>query len=1101
MPPPAGTMATLVRSYWDALKVPEPREGVPELEVRFGGVKGYKRLSGADSDRVVARLRSLGFSLSAPEHILRMSETAPGRGQRARAEVLGLREISRFCETNQFRTTGDKVHARFESKGHLGKGPVDNREFEFRVSLQREKELPASSRLVRDMLARWSTTEKYYRYLNRVSLRSEQFPVRVDVSAVKSGRGRTLVDSGIPTRGVSHEIEVEVEGDRVGPGTPHDTPASVEAVLRRVITYVLQGVQGTNYPISGPQQEAVLKQYAEVVGASYSSGRPMRSWAFAGPSSVTLQVDNIAPPNPAVSLPNVREGYTVTDKADGQRKLLYVGDGGRVYLITTNMQVQYAGAVASSSLKGTILDGEHISLGKNKEHINLYAAFDVYWNAGKETRGLPFVAAAGQESRLSVLSRVVAAAELQGASAGKPSPMRLQAKTFEVQGGSRTIFDACSSVLKRESDGLYEYETDGLIFTPTGLSVGALEVGSPPAPAKKATWRASFKWKPPDQNTIDFLVIFKKDPDSGKDLISNLFQAGTNVGVAAQLSQYKTAILCVGHDTRNADANPCQLMLEGQRALGAGSQLQITGLHDGDTYQPRRFFPTQPYDPKAGDCNVMLTAGPGGEKIALAESDEVIEDQSIVEFRYDPDREGSWRWVPLRVRHDKTAELRGGGRNYGNDEKVANSNWRSLHNPVTADMLATGLGIPDELAEDEVYYNRKGGTSQTRGLRDFHNKYVKNRLIVGLSKPGGTLVDMAVGKAGDLPKWTDSGASFVMGLDINRDNIHNTKDGACARYLRYKKSVREVPGALFLQGDASRNVRGGEAFPTQKGKALAAAIFGRGPKSKSKLEPMVYDAYGVAEKGFGTCSMQFALHYVWSTPQELQGFIRNVAEVTKEGGHFVGTCYNGESIFRLLAGKKEGESAVFAQDGVKLCEITKRYDRDTYSPDSSCIGYAIDVYQESINKTFREYLVNPAYLSRLMEDYGFVPLTEEEYKEAGLPASLGGFRMLFGQMVRQETQKRRSGKRFGAAAQMSALEKEVSFLNMFFVYKKVRAVDARQTMYGLLGDSLSSEARTELQGEKARVVDAAVKAGSESGSMKKTGRKVRLRLKKASHQR
>ena len=40
---------------------------------------------------------------------------------------------------------------------------------------------------------------------------------------------------------------------------------------------------------------------------------------------------------------NINNNYTVTEKADGIRKLLYVDDTGKVYLINSNMQIQYSG--------------------------------------------------------------------------------------------------------------------------------------------------------------------------------------------------------------------------------------------------------------------------------------------------------------------------------------------------------------------------------------------------------------------------------------------------------------------------------------------------------------------------------------------------------------------------------------------------------------------------------------------------------------------------------------------------------------------------------------------------------------------------------------
>ena len=50
---------------------------------------------------------------------------------------------------------------------------------------------------------------------------------------------------------------------------------------------------------------------------------------------------------------------------------------------------------------------------------------------------------------------------------------------------------------------MFDYETDGLIFTPSNLGVGVSNKGDKPA-NKKVTWTHSFKWKPPKYNTIDF---------------------------------------------------------------------------------------------------------------------------------------------------------------------------------------------------------------------------------------------------------------------------------------------------------------------------------------------------------------------------------------------------------------------------------------------------------------------------------------------------------------------------------------------------------------------------------------------------------------------
>ena len=72
----------------------------------------------------------------------------------------------------------------------------------------------------------------------------------------------------------------------------------------------------------------------------------------------------------------------------------------------------------------------------------------------------------------------------------------------------------------------------------------------------------------------------------------------------------------------------------------------------------------------------------------FTEDNEIVEDNTIVEFRYDVNKDQFWRWIPIRVRYDKTSEYRSGGKNYGNAYHVANSNWHTIHNPITKEKKA-----------------------------------------------------------------------------------------------------------------------------------------------------------------------------------------------------------------------------------------------------------------------------------------------------------------------------------------------------------------------------------------------------------------------------
>jgi len=397
-------------------------------------------------------------------------------------------------------------------------------------------------------------------------------------------------------------------------------------------------------------------------------------------------------------------------------------------------------------------------------------------------------------------------------------------------------------------------------------------------------------------------LVTTKKSTGGDDVVSNVFQEGTDAGSVQRLTQYKTIVLRCGFDERrHGFLNPCQSVIDGD-IPSRGDQ------GTKDSYAPMPFYPTNPYDSNANICNIVVQRDGGGNLTMMTEDGEVFEDNTIVEFKYDLTKPEFWRWIPIRVRTDKTAELRQGHKNFGNAYHVANSNWHSIHNPITETMLSTGNGIGDELADDDVYYNSAGPRSQsfTRALRDFHNLFVKKLLILSVSQPGDTLIDLAVGKGGDWPKWIQAKLSFVFGVDISKDNIENRLDGACARFLSYSRQFRTLPAALFIQANSSVNIRSGEAAFTEKGKQITQAVFGSGPKDAAVLGNGVFKQYGKGRDGFSVSSCQFAIHYFFESETTLHNFLRNLSECTAVNGYFIGTCYDGRKIFNQLTDKPVG---------------------------------------------------------------------------------------------------------------------------------------------------------------------------------------------------
>jgi hypothetical protein len=166
----------------------------------------------------------------------------------------------------------------------------------------------------------------------------------------------------------------------------------------------------------------------------------------------------------------------------------------------------------------------------------------------------------------------------------------------------------------------------------------------------------------------------------------------------------------------------------------------------------------------------------------------------------------------------------------------------------------------------------------------------------------------------------------------------------------------------------------------------------------------------------------------------LHGFLRNVSECTAVNGYFIGTCYDGQTVFDKLKGTENYSIYV---DGNMIFDIQKKYKQTGFPDDETGVGYPISVYQESINKYATEYLVNFNYLVRLMGDYGFEVIGLDEAKRMGFPAGSGLFEDLFGQM-----RKERNLNVYGEASKMTREEKQISFLNRYFIFKKIHIVKA-----------------------------------------------------------
>ena len=279
--------------------------------------------------------------------------------------------------------------------------PVNFDDFNFRISYNIEEAINRNgSKFGIEIINSWDKSKKIFRYINRVTFIHTDYPIQIDLSIVRSSNKLdkynlkpeyTAEQSGVFTNPESYEIEIEVVNSKLQDFYVVDP---VLQGIRKAIKFVLSGLQGTNYPVSYLEQSQVANEYMQLMfGKEYTMPwYGLKPGSFIGPSSYTLQTENIAPVNENTNIPNIRKGYTVTDKADGERRLMIISSVGKIYLISTNMSVIFTGAVTTEkTIFNSLLDGEIIYHNKMGEFINLFAAFDIYYINGIDVRALEFI--------------------------------------------------------------------------------------------------------------------------------------------------------------------------------------------------------------------------------------------------------------------------------------------------------------------------------------------------------------------------------------------------------------------------------------------------------------------------------------------------------------------------------------------------------------------------------------------------------------------------------------------------------------------------------------------------------------------------------------
>jgi len=822
--------------------------------------------------------------------------TTSEKNKNIRETIVGIDAIKTYLLYNDIQKTQksfpDKVY-RIEKKRedylNLSNYPI-------RVCISKETEMDNKKFALLDD----SSFSKDFRFQNRTSFFTDDNLFRIDMTAVKYGKGNTLASSNTIKNTPCYEIEVEYIGE--------NTDIDVFTPFIQYISQLMCFYYKTPYllPVSIKKKITyTYKSFIQTKKNTKNTKNHFTHYDFITAKPVTLHIENI---NKKAGTINILQNYGVTVKADGVNMLLYILPKGTIdkkygnmFLIDSNGTIQSMN-IYMEEWDNSLLEGEYI------EHKNMFCVYDILYAKNLDIRNKPFESFSKTTSRLSYIKEFIDDVST------KEFTISIYEKPY-LFGNQQEIFE--KSKMLWDKRNLLPYHVDGLIFIP------AVD----PYPTRPGSWKHLFKWKPPSLNSIDFLVEFGKNENNQYILLPYTDESG----VVKQYT-YITIYTTSSNDSYN----------------------KRTGKVSNKTI--KKIF--KKIEVPVNDNEDIFTNDPLSKKV------EKIEDNTIVEFSY---KEGErFPWVPIRNRPEKTERYKKHNDYFGNYEKVAENIWKSITQPITEEMITSGIipiiqkkSVPLQTSlqtsvSDNTTYTTSQNTKKNRlGYQNFHTAYVKKTLLQKVqldpedSERGkGHILDFGSCRGGDINRWKEIGFTKMVGVDL---------DPLCVQEAG-KRAKNIDPSIVFLCGDLSKPI-----FPNQDS-ACETEEKKDNIDWKEKMKTTLVEKYQ-----FDIVSSQFVIHYFFKDELSLRTYLQNVSDNLRIGGKFVCSTFDGMKIYDSLKRKKMIEGK---QNKETIWKITKMYDRRKFMNGKPNWSMTIDVFVKSIGLSHKEYLVSYTYLEKIALEYG-----------------------------------------------------------------------------------------------------------------------------------
>ena len=938
-------------------------------------------------------------------------------------------DILEYCKTNKINNIDDY---KFEKKIAKDSIYIDN--YHLKINLKEEIDnLDQTEKMFIINTINDSESIKYYRYRHRYSFEKDDKYFKIDCTTLKQNSndgiisGKSLVESELFSSGEVYEIEIELNNEKVqNDNAKTNTNAKIVDVLMKeqfmLIGNILKIICGTQLLTTVEEVTNVRHHYLDKLYSNsgkkvtYDEIAAQKNRYFGTVKAHTLAKQNIID---VFNVPNILNGFTVTEKADGETAIMIIYNK-QGYFMDKNFNINKV--KVKCDIDNCIVEGEFVKTNYNNEYKELYLIYDIHKYDNEtiytkklvnmdEMKGghideshniidneLSQLGGTNDKSKKKTVKRTSVKKEDKQVkqynsnsrleymykfveNLNNSSGIDIRVKKFVY--GKSSIFSSADAVLSNKFS--FEYETDGIIFTP--------DVGLENLSDKSVV---IYKWKPETENTIDFLVKFKG------------FQEDKGMNKFA---------LCVGYnDTEYID--PLAILYSNKRERF-------------NKFEKR-------YISKIFDFGLFETNENGK---TFTEDGEEVKNNMIVECLCELNKDKTERkWIPKRIRWDKTnlylksKDISNTANDYSTTVKTI---MNLIYDPITEDMIrgqVENIKINHEI-EDSYYSGNMEILNEVNTFKQFQNAFGTRPLydMFKKYKEDGRILELASGRGGAMHKQVEN-FKYALGMDISVDNIYDSgKKVKSAAYLRLVEQIiqnrqnrKQSVGKhiskmsenqiLYLVADMGKNFKRIQKdslieselkniikddlmnnvnennknnknndkikfkSPNIVNNYLIDVVFGNIPKKDLENNYRTLIPYNnvMNRNKFDVVSCQMAIHYMFKDENTLTNFVENVSHNVKEGGYLIGTTMNGLLVDKLL--EKENEVVGKVDDKI-VWSIKKKYKKYDLKESKNNYGLEITNYFHSIGQEFSEYLVDFELLDNKMKEYGFKTLDKEDFKE------------------------------------------------------------------------------------------------------------------------